>query len=219
MNFLDFAIFEYFFNFSGKIKHKEEIQEVSKYFFFWFYGLQSVKRWNTWGIPYKENDFEHVLNGLSFLETIKLHFNDEVFKMIVERWIHHDDVEIIAGDTVMCSYYGEKDLEKEKFQNESAAISEIKRIFPINCSWRIENIFLDYENLSSEIDVIVKIIDKIDAMSSMLKFPNAAILEKGRDKMFDDGINDYLCVLPSDVKKEVLIIRDSLKRKCDCIFK
>lgn len=210
---------EYFFNFSKNIKHKEESQELSKYFSFWFYGLLSVKRWDTWKIPYRESDLEHVLNGLYFFKDMRFFFKDEVFRMVVEKWIHHDDVEIIAGDTVMCSYYGMENFEKEKFQNESNAISEIKKLFPINCSWRLENIFLDYENLNSEIDVIVKIIDKVDAISTLLRFPNSSILKKGRDKIFDDAINEYLYVLPFEVRKEVLIIRDSLRRKCDCIFK
>lgn len=209
---------ECFFNFLKDIKHKEESQEISRYFCFWFYGLLSIKRWNNWNLPYKESDFEHVLNSLNFFYDMRFFFKDEVFRMVVEKWIHHDDVEIIAGDTVMCSYYGNENLEKEKFQNEFSAISEIKRIFPINCSHRLENIFLDYENLNSEIDVIVKIIDKIDAMSTMLMFPNSSFLEKSRDKIFDDSINEYLFVLPIDVKKEVLRIRDSLKRKCDYIF-
>ncbi|MCF7795620.1 HD domain-containing protein, partial [Patescibacteria group bacterium] len=177
-----------------------------------------VKRWNSWNLPFEQTDFDHVWNGLHFLELLRPYIHKELFPIIVEKWIHHDDVEIIAGDTILCSYLGNKNNETEKFQRELSAVNQILGYFPINCGSRLEEIFLSYETLKSDADIFIKIVDKMEAQITMLDFPNDAILNKGRDSIFEDIILDFLYILPDSGQKKILDIRDLLKRKCDLIF-
>jgi len=132
--------------------------------------LKKTKRWkDTPTMAFKETSADHSWHLAILLLVLSSEFDYKVdILKALKIALVHDLVEAIADDTDASLIYLGKKTKEEKFNEEFAAIKQIKEMLPDKSGRELHDLWVEYEEAKTPESKLVKALDKIEGINHVL---------------------------------------------------